>query len=73
MKLLWLDITGLTTQAITDASTIMRRRKILTIDVIVGLMKYIMIVLTYTWSWKINQEKTIIHDSTTTIIIIGAK
>ena len=70
MKLLWLDITGLTTQAITDASTIMRR--MLTIDVIVGLMKCIMIVLTYTWSWKINQEKTIIHDSTT-IIIIGAK
>ena len=70
MKLLWLDITGLTTQAITDASTIMRR--MLTIDVIVGLMKCIMIVLTYTWSWKINQEKTIIHNSTT-IIVIGAK
>ena len=72
MKLLWLDITGLTTQAITDLSKIMRRRRMLTIDVIVGLMKCIMIVLTYTWSWKINQEKTIIHDSTT-IIIIGAK
>ena len=72
MKLLWLDLTGLTTQAITDASTIMRRRRMLTIDVIVGLMKCIMIVLTYTWSWKINQEKTIIHDSNT-IIIIGAK
>ena len=71
-KLLWLDITGLTTQAITDLSKIMRRRRMLTIDVIVGLMKCIMIVLTYTWSWKINQEKTIIHDSTT-IIIIGAK
>ena len=68
-----MDITGLTTQAITDLSKIMRRRRMLTIDVIVGLMKCIMIVLTYTWSWKINQEKTIIHDSTTTIIIIGAK